>query len=255
MVRSVETSVSLIRAFEGPRHARLYRIWARIMERYEADAQFRVYDNVADQRGHAEMLDRMWREELGRPERYAIFTEFDFLPSEGWLDPPKAVVEATRYCTRNPNTLKLLKHPYPGAWFVVVDKEALLAGREKLRNLHPFAPASPHNDPGNGLFDAMSKINVWWRLLEVKDCMPRHYGVEVEGRGEHLFWSRHYNNPPDMRPAGFCLGDIQTKVDLTISAYEARIGLLREVDLTHDLLAIRSDGAHAAFASPIGHGG
>lgn len=200
----MKTNVHIIKAFEGPRHDRLERIWQTLAALYSDQARVIVHENPGATRNHARMLAEMWEDEQRRPETQAIITEMDFLPAPGWLnmDEPDPIL-ASEYCTRNSYTRELIRHGCPGAWFLLFKKENL----DRL----DFSAGGPGNDPA-------AKLPA--RLLATKDCYPRHFGVEVVGRGEHLFFSRHYNDPPTMVVGGMILGAIQQRVDKTIEDYE-----------------------------------
>jgi hypothetical protein len=194
-----QVNVNLIRAFEGPRHTRLERLWLQF-----PIPRIYVHDNRTTGLSHGEALNAMWAEEKKRQARYAIFTEFDFLPGPEFLRTEMAApLIAGEYCTRNPETLKEEWHGIPGAWFIMVDKKFV------PRSLD-FGPGGPFNDPGALLPAA---------LIQSYDCMPEHYGVRVGTRGEHLFFSRHYNDEGGII-AGLDLADILSKVDRKLTQVE-----------------------------------
>jgi hypothetical protein len=217
-VPATKINVNLIRAFEGPRHARLEQIWQKYARQYEDRMHLHVFDNLGAKLNHADCLEAIWEAETRRPERYTIFTEFDFLPGPDFLKAPSSAVEAASYVTRNPGTRNLTIFNKAGAWFVAIDKQ--LGG--DLRGA--FRVGGAHNDPANLLADHLRRAGgPGCRLLESEDCYPRHYGVKVAMRGEHLFFSRHYGDPPHLRIAGLPLGDIQRKIDAVVADYENRL--------------------------------
>lgn len=166
-----------------------------------------MFDNTSRKLSHATALNEIWAGERERPNRWAIFSEFDFLPGPGFLSLPAGgdAVYAAEYCTRDPVSLEMRLHRIPGAWFVLIDKE--------WAPHLDFSPCGRFNDPANGLPAS---------LIPSADCLPRHYGVRVGERGEHLFWSRHYNDPPGARVVGFNLDDIRQRIDRTLDDYENR---------------------------------
>lgn len=212
-------NVNIIRAFEGPRHERLELLWAVIAEYCKKDISLHIYPNLGAKLSHAECLNYMWIEELKRPEPFALITEFDFLPNlRTWL-PTKylltdAPVLAAEYCTREPESSKLLSHDLPGAWYILIDKT-------RVGDLD-FSGAGPFNDPANGLgWCVRKRYNAPLLLLTHSDCYPRHYGAEMLV-GEHLFFSRHIHDDPDMKVAGLILGDIQKKHDRAVEFWIRR---------------------------------
>lgn len=205
-----QISINLIRAFEGPRHKKLERVWQYAANFHFPDARLHILDNPGGRDSHAHCLNRIWDQERRRPERYAVLSEFDFLPDpDNFLDLDQVneeyPVAAVEYVTRDPYTRKLLGHGFPGAWYILVDKQA-------CPDLD-FTAGGPFNDPANELAAFVrQKYNKAVRLLFGVDQYPRHYGVRYP-QGTHLFFSRHYNDHPSTTVAGFCLWDILKKVD------------------------------------------
>jgi hypothetical protein len=190
-------NVNIIRAFEGPRHDVLEAIWYEYLNAHNDEICVWVYDNRGDHRwSHATALQRMWEDEKQRPEPIAVFTEFDFLPAPGFaqrvgqtqnLTVPTPI-EAAEYCDRNMRTMALRPKGIPGAWFIRVNKSLLHA--------EPYFWAGPGEDPANHLgrdFEDKGQAVV---LLPQEDCLPEHLGTRTVPYGEHLFYSRHYNNTP-----------------------------------------------------------
>lgn len=211
-----QVSVNLIRAFDGPRHKKLERAWTYFMEFLCPEATLHVYDNPGGRDSHAHCLNRIWEQEARRPTRYAILTEFDFLPSPlfftdlDWVDELHPVA-AAEYVTRDPYTRQLQHHGIPGAWYILVDKK-------RCPDLD-FSPAGRFNDPANGLAEFISaKYSLGTKLLPTEDNDNGGYSIRIP-QGEHLFFSRHYNDPPGNFVAGFCLWDIQKKTDAAIDRY------------------------------------
>lgn len=197
--------VNVIRAFEGPRHQQLELLWRWYANMHANQMKLCVFDNTKLQLSHATAYERMWEQESRRDARYTIFTEFDFLPGPDFLKVRPDTAIAAQYVVRDPTTKDLRKFSFPGAWFVMIDKDTVQRPN--------FSCGGPFNDPCNQL-DAT--------LLDTTDCYPRHYGVQVADVGEHLFWSRHYNDDPDSRPAGFHLRPILEGVDRAIKDWLSR---------------------------------
>lgn len=199
------TRVHLIRAFVGPRHARLERIWERVAALVAPQCTIEIHDNLGPaQRPHGEMLQRIWE---GARQDDCVLTEFDFLPTLNFYEPGARPVVAAEYATRCAYTRRLRPHGIPGAWFVRV-----AAGTEGL----DFTAGGPFNDPAAKLPPHLTE------LLPAQDAPP--FGVLVPGRGTHCFWSRHYNDPPAALHAGFVMGEIQRAVDLACDRYEEWLG-------------------------------
>lgn len=209
--------VNTIRAFEGPRHTLLERCWDTYAETNAQRMRYMCHSNAGARLSHAKMLNSIWNDfVLFRPERYIILTELDFLPSPDFIkltyvDSAYPILAAT-YCTREPGTNTMKEHSdIVGAWYICVDREYV----DKL----DFSPGGPFNDPANNLVSYIhDEYGLGVRMLMPADCMPRHYGVQYL-TGEHLFWSRHYNDHPDSDLGGFRAGEIQKKVDQAITAW------------------------------------
>lgn len=206
--------VGIIDVFEGPLHDRLRSIWKRLQT---PEWQIRWFSNPEPIKCHGDMLQQMWEALKPSDARYAVLTEHDFLPGHlfpgcSLFDkyPPETAVIAAEYCTRNPDTLQLVEHGIPGAWFIIVDKDRL--GSRVL----DFTAGGAFNDPGARLPHDITAV------LKSYDCMPHHYGVRVGDVGEHLFWSRHYNDVPWQEVAGFALWDVLGRVRRTIDDYEEK---------------------------------
>lgn len=210
-----QVNINIIRIFEGPRHERLRTLWDTYAELRRRRIRLHWFPNPLEM-DHPTALKRLWEEEMKRPERYAIITEADFLPSFNFFTPTSVLnrtspVIAARYVTRHPESRKLLKHEYPGAWYLLIDKGFL-----PNPNLDR---GGPHNDPCNLLAASLPK-GVEPIYIEPNDCYPHHYGVEYM-TGIHLFWSRHLHDDPAARVAGYSLGDIQEKHDRAVDEWIA----------------------------------
>jgi hypothetical protein len=211
-------NLNLIRAFEGPRHAALEAIWRRFAEAHKGKLRVYIFDNIGVPRRHDECLNCIWCEESQRPGEVAVLTEFDFLPFAELATAPSpgTAVEASEFCSRDPATLELLPTGRPGPWLVRINK-GLLPGDAVL----DFTAGPPTNDPASRLADGLSRsCGVPLRLLRNLDCLPRHYGTRVEDLGEHLFFSRHYNDRSlNARPGGIPICDVLPKVDQAIAEW------------------------------------
>lgn len=194
-------NINYIRFGEGLMNRLLHRLWHKIGEIYQAQIAVHVFPNTGAL-DHATALQLMWMRELRRPERWAVLTEHDFLPSI------KAIQRArlgaahsdiglvwTPYFIRDSRPpFPLIKTEYTTPWFLLIDKE-------KVQHLD-FSPGGEYNDPGNLLLDYLREN---YPLVEtghifcrdgLKNRKTPHFGVDTSA-GTHLYWSRHYNDPPD----------------------------------------------------------
>jgi hypothetical protein len=221
-------NVWLIRAFEGPRHARLEAIWNKFAELHKDQIHLNIFENKGAVRRHDECLEEIWSVEKGLPESRAIITEFDFLPFPSFVQWPtqnhgqltlREPIQAAEYCVRDPVSKKLRFCGIPGAWFIRISK-ALLRSTARLC----YTSGGPFNDPTNQLDKILNETSGQRvRLLQSEDCYPRHCGVRVLGAGEHLFWARHYNDNPLGIAAGFRISEILDGVDKAIDDYERKL--------------------------------
>ncbi len=209
-------NVNIARVFEGPRHDRLH-ILHEVLAEAQAARYFLCWWRNPGGLNHATALQQMWEAELRRPERYAVFTEHDFLPNpERWLDlnllDAEHPVVSCRYVTRNPVTRKLVRTDSVGPWYTLVDKDV-------VQNIH-WEAWGDTGDPANGMRHYLEQEYPGRsvRVLEPVDDYPTSYGVHYQ-TGMHLFWSRHYHDPPHIRVAGVCLGDVQIKVDQAVTGW------------------------------------
>lgn len=241
-------NVNIIRAYTGPLHSRLEAIWDRFANEHSDQVNLWVYENTKTDWRHADMLKRIWCTEQRRPEDVAVITEFDFLPDLGFLTETHArsPIEAATYCTRSPATKAISTYGRPGPWFMRFNKPRLVeyfasgrppGGLEKLNGA--FSDGGTPPDPCGRFFKTCPGVH----LLGTKDCYPDHYGVRVGDKGEHLFWSRHYNDPPEMRVAGFALGDILKAVEERITRYEKEAAADRNGPGSPKTLATATDSA------------
>lgn len=208
-------NVHLIRAFEGPRHDRLERIWKILAEIYADRATVWVHDNLKEQQPHATMLEAIWQDVIRQEQEDVLITEFDFLPEPGWLD-PIGESEVAEYCTRDPYSRTLQQHGLAGPWwmhFVHLLPSSRSGLAEGFRACGRFA------DPCGDLLPCARRAGCPVRLVPGVDAYPSSYGVRYPGRGTHLFWSRHYNNPPSDVIAGVLIGEMQRKVDKVVKDY------------------------------------
>ena len=208
--------VNTIRAFDDPRNRRLGLIWDALAEYHQDKFRLMVHSNLGCRLSHDKMLNRIWEFVMHRTERFVCITEQDFLPSLDFLPITQLskgypIIAAT-YCTRDPDTKKLIEHKaLVGAWYILVDREYV--------DLLDFTAGGPFNDPANNLLTYVhDNYGKGIKMLEARDCLPTHYGVE-HMTGEHLFFSRHLADPPDMRVAGMPLGDIQRGHDRAVASW------------------------------------
>lgn len=203
-------NVRIARAFEGPRHTRLERIWDCVAEFKKATLRLKVHPNPGARKTHAQMFAEMWAAEQKEPNRWVLLTEFDFLPdlwSEVTPTAPilKHEVDAmgVYYCTRNPSSKQLVfpDNTMAGGWWLLIDKE----------RAPKHLDFEGQVDPCTSLLYQMDML-----LLRGQDCYPHHYGVSYP-YGVHLFWSRHYHDDPNTRVAGVLLGEVQRKHDVAVT--------------------------------------
>lgn len=211
-----QINVNICRIWEGPRNERLHLLH-EVLAEVQKDKYRLCWWRNPGRVSHAKSLEVMWQQELARPERYAVFTEHDFLPAPSrWLDlrllDEEHPVVSCRYVTRDPVTKKLLRHEAVGPWYTMIDKSI-------VQSIH-WEEWGQTNDPGNGMKHFVEKEYPGRsvRILEPTDGLPVSYGVHYP-TGEHLFWSRHLHDPPHIRVAGVCLGDIQTKHDQAVTKW------------------------------------
>lgn len=210
--------VHLIRAFTGPRHDKLERIWKILGEIYADRATIWVHDNTKEKRPHAEMLEAIWQTVIQKEQEDVIITEFDFLPEPGWLDPIGAESEVAEYCTRDPYSRRIQQHGLAGPWWMHFVHLCRPGVRTGLAG--GFQAGGKFADPCGILLPQARRVGCPIRLLPGVDAYPSSYGVRYPGRGTHLFWSRHFNDPPETLVAGFLLGEIQRKIDKVVRDYE-----------------------------------
>jgi hypothetical protein len=214
-----QLTVRITHAFDGPRHDRLHAIWDTVAEHWQKHLRLAVTTNP---RGfsHAQMFNKMWYEELQQNNRYVLLTEHDFLPNlrdRAWYSAPHKVFEqldamhgeqfaalAPEYATRHAATKVVMHHNKPGGWWILIDKD-------RFNDAIDFT-GKP--DPANQLEDSIGGCY----MAEGEDCYPAHYGLSYPF-GTHLFWSRHYNDPPEARVGGFHIGDIQARHDDAVDRF------------------------------------
>ncbi|MEE8522143.1 MAG: hypothetical protein V3S83_12350 [Gemmatimonadota bacterium] len=193
------------RAFEGPMHDRVYALWDRLAKRIPVVVG-------SDCGSHEASFRVAWKKYRTRA-KYLLLTEADFLhrpDTDFGLSRLKAVGTAALgvpYGTRAPGGVTRPDYhvgglPKVGGWWVLIDTER---APEKL----DFRGIP---DPCNGL-----NLQMTVALLEGRDRGP---SIEYEGIGLHLFWSRHWNDPPGSRPADFDLDKIRAAQKKLITQYE-----------------------------------
>ncbi len=203
--------VRMARPFDGPRHDRLSAIWDVIAEYAHHEIKLIVTPNQEPRLSHAEVFQKMWREDLECDNRFLLLTEQDFLPdlADDWL--PLRMLDAldvdalgVERLTRHPETLGLSVHPgQAGGWWLLIDKHRAPAELD-------FAAG---DDPCNEL-----PLQMKMEFVNGIDCYPFHFGVEYL-TGIHFFWSRHYHDDPSRIVAGVPMGMMQRKLDDGISEW------------------------------------
>lgn len=196
------TAIVFTRVFEGTLHQRLYDIWSGWAARHpEVDVIEQLNDTG---KGHREMIEEIWDDHAAHYDTLVI-TEHDFIPDEEMLTELQFVLNRypallPQYCTRNPQTMELLRHPYPGAWFM-----AFRTGDFKERP--DFGSDKPHNDPGNNLQESV--FNLTGRRPHINRGVDDGMGLHYPRLGTHLFWSRHIQDNPNSYVAGFSVREMQ----------------------------------------------
>lgn len=208
-------TVRIINVFEGFRHARLRSIWEVVAEYAQTALKLKWFRNTGGW-DHAECLNRIWSEEQTDLAGRLVITEHDFLPDlnyDDWLlqmdlDQPDIAVAGACYSKRGGNRQL---HNYPevvGPWFMSFDKTKC-PGRLEFRG---------RVDPAGELTTQLHEAGYDLMLYPGTDPYPLHIGVEY-AFGTHLFWSRHYNDPPATRVSGYSVDEILTKHDRCVASW------------------------------------
>ena len=212
----------LIRAFTGPLHTTLEHIWDAIAE-YEAPhgVRLNVYDNAGAPQRHGEALNSIWAAECGRPEVFFAFTEYDFLPelrNRDWLGIEQHGDDyglwGAMYATRGEGRSLIQDPDACAGWFFIINK--LYCPRRLAFDHQP--------DPANDLPRLFDRAGLPWRLYAGTDTtLDGHgHGIAYKNFGTHLFWSRHYNDPPETQLGPWTAGEIQAGVRAEIKAWFQR---------------------------------
>ena len=213
-----KVSISIIDAFDGPRHRRLKKIWQAFSLLQKDLCELHLVENREAELDHRTMLKVIWDEELQRDSRFAIITEMDFLPDfSNFFSPlhhtPCSVV-AAQYANGLESEARFKRWDFPGVWYLFIDKV-------KIRDLD-FTVSGPCNDPGNGLWEYLEKFypDEGRQLLPARTGLPEYHGARYFV-GEHLFWSRHYNDPPDthLHKEVITVGDILRGHDVAVGRW------------------------------------
>ncbi len=210
-------AVRITKLFDGPRHERLYNIWEAIAEYCQEYMVLRWYNNLKGL-NHASALNAIWQEEREFDQTRLILTEHDFLPDltyNDWLlqkdfdDTPNIGAIGPSYAKRKSGS-HILKNfeNVMGAWFLSLDKERC----PETINFHGRV------DPCTDLIKYLSAYGVQCVTYFGEDPHPLHFGVEYPF-GTHLFWSRHYNDDPNIRLSGISLRESLTKHDRTVTSW------------------------------------
>ncbi len=214
-----QTTVWTIRAWEGPLHDYLRRCWERVKE-LTPEVIFKQVPSEGN--NHAQNLNKIW--ELHRENgpdwmsQFCVITEEDFLPDpravkEGrWMVPPLFMIKpamAVKFAQRVP-TGAVMQFQFPGAWWMIFDLEQY-SGPLNFEGAR---------DPATELVD---QVPGGVDLVRGVDDSLGSLGLEYPGIGTHLFWSRHYNDPPDKVVAGFKVGEIVERTKAAIKEWWRRI--------------------------------
>lgn len=204
-------TIRLIRAFEGPIHDELYRIWDAVAEYMAPDINVRVFANPGGKLSHAEAFQAIWAEEREFDNDFLCLTEFDFLPNlarrDGdWLGvrlANKYPAWGCQYASRGADARNGMRfhRKLAGGWFLVLNKA----------RVPPFLYFDGNPDPCNELPFQLDNHDCLMYLERGKDAWPRHPGISYS-YGDHLFWSRHYNDDPETVVSGMKMGTVQMLV-------------------------------------------
>lgn len=205
---SEKTTVRLIRAFQGPRHDQLERVWDTIAEYCADQIILRPFDNLKKGLRHDEAFQRIWLDER-RGSGPLLLTEYDFLPDlhADWIPLDRLGEQqglGCMYATRSPHSFQLKRHEdKAGGWYVLLNREKIdcdldFEGSPDACNQLP-EQISMDLDPG-------------------EDCFPISYGITYPF-GTHCFWSRHLHDDPERTVSGFKLGEIQEAHDYFLSVW------------------------------------
>jgi hypothetical protein len=203
------------RAFEGPIHERLYACWDAAAEFLAPWVGVRVFHNAGARLSHAQSFQAMWQEEAEFDNAIVVFTEADFLPNledEDWYRASmakKATAWGVQYASRGVIG-QLFRYPnLAGGWFVGINKEKAPKRLSFAGDPDPCCqlPLQIRHHGGRFFYFAGSERAIF---------LDYAYGT-------HLFWSRHYNDPPQtpLNCGKLTAGDVQNMVNKEISRWIA----------------------------------
>jgi hypothetical protein len=192
--------------WRGPRHTRLRRIWDAYLLYSKEKFRQQIFLNPHFTWAAAESCRMAWLKEKRLPNRYAIFTEFDFLPDfENFMCPEDfdergLLASESVFGVGGPNA-KGLGHAV--TWYVFVDKQ-------RCKHID-FTIGGLNNDPG---------ANMDAKLYLAEPGYPEYYGARIK-TGTHLYWQRHLEDPKDMivGEERMRLGDMQEKHDRFVNKW------------------------------------
>jgi hypothetical protein len=196
--------VAYINVFDGPLHERLRNAWRafafwREFPLLEVRNPLCIRPDV--------FLSEVWRQCRRTKARYAVLTEHDFLPCvDRFPVLPREGYAAVcaEHAQRHPDR-SVEFTARPAQWYMAFDMEKIQG------NLDFEAPRSVYHDPANDLDEYLKKVyGQKLELLEQWDDLS--LGLKCKA-GHHLFWSRHYNDPPETKVCGFTVEEILDHVE------------------------------------------
>lgn len=197
-------NVNLIRVWSGGLHDILEAIWAAKFESCSGLIQPQIFENICPPdakvptKVHYECQNEMWAAELMRPERYALFTEFDFLPVDPtWgldlMNQTGAAVVASEHIKPNFHYSRWKRTPITGPWWMLFDKQAIVEAGLQL-SFKPFdnGALTTLEDPAARVRAAVEAAGL---KVHLERCEPHPLSAcsaWIGRLGIHLFNSRHF---------------------------------------------------------------
>lgn len=214
------TRIRQIRCFDGPIHDVLHAIWDVIAEAIAPAAVLDVFRNPDATLSHAQCLQRIHAEESEMDSRFWAFMEHDFLPEleEDWLFAEYLVrhgpaFTGVMYATRGKDISSGPLFQYSdmaGGWFFLWRKDVMPAR----------IAYHGHPDPCNQLPEQLAGKGLASQIFPgqpADDSFAIRYPF-----GVHLFFSRHYNEPPATPICGVPAGRIQATTRQEIARWFCR---------------------------------
>lgn len=192
----------------SPTHARLRQCWEYVRRQHP---HIEFVEQPAEGRSHAENMELLYARARERGD-LVLLTELDFLPeldSDWFPEPPEEGVLGVRYAQRTPLGNVYQFRSIPGAWWLLIQPEKV-----------------PRRLQFGGSRDPCTELtNCARELQEGRPDPLGSLGLYYEGRGTHLFWSRHYGDPPNRTVAGFLVRDIVERSNAAIDEWRRIHGI------------------------------